>query len=102
MDGAVQPIPGVMLDDAWRLLGDRSPADVRLEVEAIEPEEAITRIRYRLVDAAGAPLADAAGEPLGLAGASDAPPAGLRVGDRLPLPGRDAVGTPIHDPYRET
>lgn len=100
MESALRPIPGVMLDDAYRLLGDRSPAAVLLEVEAIEPEATITRIRYRLVDAGGEPLLDAVGKPLAIAGGTDAPPPGLRVGDRLAIPGRGAVGTPIRGDRR--
>lgn len=95
MAEVARSIPGVMLDDAYRLLGDRQPAEVLLEVEAIETEPGITRIRYRLVDDAGAPLADAAGEPLALAGGTDTPPPGLCVGDRLPIPERGTVGAPI-------
>ena len=92
---AIRPIPGVMLDDAWRLLGDLRPEDVLLEVESIEAGAPIARIRYRLVDAAGATLTDASGAPLALDGGVDVLPSGLRVGDRLPIPGRGAVGTPL-------
>lgn len=95
MGDAIRPIPGVMLDDAYRLLGDLRPDDVLLEVVAIEPGATMARIRYRLVDAAGAPLSDASGAPLALVGGVDAPPPGLRVGDRLPIPGRGSVGTPL-------
>jgi hypothetical protein len=88
-------IPGVLLDDVYRLLGDRRPDGVALEVVALEPDGGAVRVRYRLVGADGRPLADGAGEPLGLVGLTDAAPDDLRPGVRLRVPGRDEVGTPI-------
>lgn len=90
---ATQAIPGVMLDDVYRLLGDRDPAAMLLLVVAVEPEGDVVRVRYRLVDAAGEPLSDAAGAPLGIAGLLDAGSAHLRPGQRLRVPGRGEVGT---------
>ena len=67
-DMAMPAIPGVLLDDVYRLLGGRRPEACRLLVEAVEPADGAVRIRYRVVDVAGTPLADAAGEPMGLTG----------------------------------
>jgi hypothetical protein len=63
--------PGLILDDLYRVLGDRDPASVRLVVEAVEPSPGIVRIRYALVGADGEPILDADRASIVLVGGID-------------------------------
>lgn len=87
--------PGLILDDVYRVLGDREAAGAVLEVARIEPAPGITRLHYRLLDGARRPLRDASGQPLMLVGGTDDPPAGIRPGSAFAIPGRGEVGSAI-------
>jgi len=89
--------PGLILDDLYRVLGDRDAASLRLVVEAVEPQPGIVHIRYALVDADGAPIQDAAGEPVTLVGGvdPDEPLPGIESGAVLPVPAKSAYGSEL-------
>ena len=89
--------PGVILDDLYRVVGDRDPALLRLVVQSVEPRPGIVRIRYALVGSDGTAIADAAGEPIVLVGGvdPDEPLPGIAPGAILPVPPRSAFGSEL-------
>ncbi|MBA3415951.1 MAG: hypothetical protein H0U10_12080 [Chloroflexia bacterium] len=84
--------PGLILDDLYRVLGERDPASVRLVVAAVEPSPSIVRIRYALVGADGEPVLDADHSPIVMVGGIDPePPSAIRPGDSFPVPPKRAA-----------
>lgn len=91
--------PGLILDDIYRVLGNRDPATVRLVVEAVEPALGITRIRYALVEGGdeGEPIRDVTETPVSLVGGVDPDrlPAGVHPGAVFAVPPKGAVGSEV-------
>jgi hypothetical protein len=89
--------PGLILDDLYRVLGDRDPASVEAVVEAIEPQPGIVHLRYALVGVDGHPVVDATGSPVTLVGGIDPDdlPPGIQSGAAFPIPSKRAIGSEL-------
>ena len=89
--------PGLILDDLYRVLGDRDPGSIEAVVEAIEPQPGIIHLRYALVGVDGHPVVDASGDPVRLVGGVDPndPAVGIRPGAAFPIPPKRAMGSEL-------